>query len=969
MSESGNLFGREREGQQLNRGSPGTGSDVGREPAPLPSRHSQVLIGTRASWGSDAVPAAAPTLRVLGPAGHHENVSESNRSGKYEKLECLRSHYSSALVTLDSLPYGIKKGTTWDRLNDDQRGQFCMASVETACRKLSVEEFVLEGLPVPVIDKIEYYEEHFLLLEGERLRTLKVACAGKQGLISRLSARLDEELVAETRAREALRFLEENEGKKKEIEQAEQVLREAKGAVLHCDGALDKARSEEIECGEKIAKLEETARAKARRRYDEDQEASVRLRRSLNMLGSYIEKIFIDFRPFEEKCRDLGSRHYDPFKAEDYHGVYLNLVRAYKCEDQLSVVGYIVSVMRKPMQDGNLAKFRTSMEDFLAQLRDLKVDRVSPSDLAALVFLLNVKDEHRREFFKSENVLKLTAAGLNQSDDEDEECADGGSVSVRSRRVKQDLFGRVREYCKQQEAQDKLNKSFARGGDNEAAVQKRQQQQADAEAREVMAIGKFKKGVCYAFQSGECTRGDSCRFSHEKDSQKDSPALRGPCWNFAKGECPYGKSCRYEHVKSESTANVTGGSSVSPTGAAADSSAKAIVNAVKKGRSKAVSYGDKDRDEISSSEDGSVRSYAMRVSRVAKVCSAVKVEGKKMSLKIHWDTASTDHCTNDPRILSDGYDALKGLSAKGVGGNEKITAVGDSGVFKLEGMLLLPKAKIPNILSVGKDTKLQKKIRPMVYILDHEGGTRLRADKEDLKLLKRLVERARADGRIVGEAAVEGGVYVEDFGKQKGGGAAVEQQRKVSSYSITAEDARSRRLVAESVQDSERGFVARKGKVPRKCGCSTDAAAGRGDVAGVVDITAAASVGGGDGAAPAVSTLSSRAIAGTVRDGGAVKDCGSVTAEATWTLPARVAGEVVTAGAVHVPLMAEKKFGVSEMSRLSAILDDALAGMSVEETDVCDDAVNNVESMIAQCALSGAHCQSLGAAIVNDRGV
>jgi hypothetical protein len=77
--------------------------------------------------------------------------------------------------------------------------------------------------------------------------------------------------------------------------------------------------------------------------------------------------------------------------------------------------------MPKPM-DGSLLTFRTSIEDFLAQLRDLKVKSVSTSDLAALVFLLNVKDEHRKEFFKNENVLKLTAAGLSMSDDED---ADG----------------------------------------------------------------------------------------------------------------------------------------------------------------------------------------------------------------------------------------------------------------------------------------------------------------------------------------------------------------------------------------------------------------------------------------------------------------------------------------------------------------------------------------------------------------
>ena len=73
----------------------------------------------------------------------------------------------------------------------------------------------------------------------------------------------------------------------------------------------------------------------------------------------------------------------------------------------------------------------------------------------------------------------------------------------------------------------------------------------------------------------------------------------------------------------------------------------------------------------------------------------------------------------------------------------------------------------------------------MVYILDHEGGTRLQADKEDLRVLKRLVERARADGRVVGEALVENGVYVEDFGNKAEKRAPAEKQRSVSTYSVT----------------------------------------------------------------------------------------------------------------------------------------------------------------------------------------
>ena len=705
-------------------------------------------------------------------------MSESVK--EFEKLECLRAHYSSSSVQMDSIPYGIKKGNAWDRLNDDQKGQLCMTSLETACRKLSIEEFVLEGLPLPVIKKCESYEEHFLLIESERMDELTDVRESKSSLVEMLSRRLEEETAEVGRAREVLQNLD-GDSKKKEVDLAEMVLRSARQAVGVCVEALDKAKSERSECGERVAKLKEGAKAKARRRYDEDQEAMVRLRRCLNLLGSYVEKIFQDFRLFEEKCRDFGTWNYDPFKAEEYYRVYLNLVRAYKCEDQLSVVGYIVSVMRKPMQDANLAKFRTSIEDFLAQLRDLKVDSISLSDLASLVFLLNVKDEHRKEFFKNENMLKLTAEGLGHSDDEEIDGADGGDVgSLRSRRMKKDLFGRVRDYCKQIESQEKLNKSFAKGTEDAEKKLHKQQQRNDAEAREVMAIGKSKKSPCFAFQKGECSRGADCRFAHETEQT----ASKGPCWNFAKGTCQFGKACRFEHVipgKDDVTAGGTGGAAA---GSSTTGSSKSNVNVVKKAH-KNARYRDKDRDDIPNSEDSSVESHVVTVSNIANVCSVATGEAKPMSMKINWDTASTDHCTRDPRILSDGYDELQNMTARGVGGLEPITAVGDSGIFQLEGMLLLPNAQIPNILSVGKDTQLQPKTRPMVYILDHEGGTRLRADKEDLRVLKRLVERARAAGRVVGEALVESGVYVEDFGKKTEKRVSAEKQRPVSTYSVT----------------------------------------------------------------------------------------------------------------------------------------------------------------------------------------
>ncbi|XP_003563222.1 zinc finger CCCH domain-containing protein 25 [Brachypodium distachyon] len=55
--------------------------------------------------------------------------------------------------------------------------------------------------------------------------------------------------------------------------------------------------------------------------------------------------------------------------------------------------------------------------------------------------------------------------------------------------------------------------------------------------------GEFR-GVCYAFQKGECSRGDSCRFSHD---EQVAVQARGICYAFQKGECNRGASCRFSH--------------------------------------------------------------------------------------------------------------------------------------------------------------------------------------------------------------------------------------------------------------------------------------------------------------------------------------------------------------------------------------------------------------------------------------
>jgi len=63
------------------------------------------------------------------------------------------------------------------------------------------------------------------------------------------------------------------------------------------------------------------------------------------------------------------------------------------------------------------------------------------------------------------------------------------------------------------------------------------------------------KPPCYAFQKGQCSRGDSCRYSHSSSSSASSAAasnsgLAQPsssCFAFQRGQCTRGDACKFSH--------------------------------------------------------------------------------------------------------------------------------------------------------------------------------------------------------------------------------------------------------------------------------------------------------------------------------------------------------------------------------------------------------------------------------------
>lgn len=60
--------------------------------------------------------------------------------------------------------------------------------------------------------------------------------------------------------------------------------------------------------------------------------------------------------------------------------------------------------------------------------------------------------------------------------------------------------------------------------------------------------GNQSRGVCFAFQTGNCDRGPACRFSHDMpmDGNPMAPPMK-ICFAFQRGQCERGDGCRYSH--------------------------------------------------------------------------------------------------------------------------------------------------------------------------------------------------------------------------------------------------------------------------------------------------------------------------------------------------------------------------------------------------------------------------------------
>jgi hypothetical protein len=216
--------------------------------------------------------------------------------------------------------------------------------------------------------------------------------------------------------------------------------------------------------------------------------------------------------------------------------VYANLIERFRNNDQMGITTTLVTGMRitqAPKQD--LSEFVRGIEEFHQHMLLLGVTEVSMSDLAAIVALSGMHEEHKKSFLDTESTVALTVKNLEGDQQLGENMGSGDSVASQSRGGvdKRSLLEKVLEFCHTTESK-KLMLGNMSGGDSgaktippdpEAALRRKR----DLEARSILSIAERPKltveqkrwnGVCNDHKKGHCKWGEQCKYLHEEPKQE-----------------------------------------------------------------------------------------------------------------------------------------------------------------------------------------------------------------------------------------------------------------------------------------------------------------------------------------------------------------------------------------------------------------------------------------------------------------
>ena len=531
--------------------------------------------------------------------------------------------------------------------------------------------------------------------------------------------------------------------------------------------------------------IKENCRIQGNKQHSEDADAVNRLRSSLYMLKKYIQNLIKKYPFIEDIVRKKRKDGIDPYDGNDMRSCYCNLLDRYRQSDEMGVLTTIMSGMAEKQGQKSTASFLLCVEDWHQTMIRLGVQHISISDLAAIITLKGMNEQHRIEFLQQENAIALTLETLENDENELNSVEKEDDLNSMAHSIcKKSLLSRVKKFIQQDEKKRLINQRLSGGsgisGNNGSNDKSSKETEAMVrEAQNVFMATLVDHGLCKYYQQGHCRHGDKCNFKHEEtflsksnvkkskdkndNGTKSNQVTKKECFKWRDtGACPNGDKCKYLH----STSTTTMKSSNDRANNVADvknemnqSSSDSSLNPNK------ALFNIDDNGPSWGNDEESVKCIITEPIEDLQPDTVMHVESqfkRSAPLKLGWDTMASIHVAGDKHVIDKLRPMMSKRTASGMGGILPITHYGYSSSFNLD-MHVIEGGQTPNIKSVGQALQMDGDGTEYAAIFTAKGATQLKMDARTKLQLMQVIEEATETKRIVGTAVQKNGVYEQTF--------------------------------------------------------------------------------------------------------------------------------------------------------------------------------------------------------------
>ena len=676
------------------------------------------------------------------------------------------------------------------KFSEEVQGQWALEQVEAVMNILRVKMFVIPidrgGYEFPVIAPIEEYLEAHLKAKEKAIDNFKSSQEDRQIYVQALHKKMQaakgrRQTILESKEELMVDDIMENDEEAANEEFMRAYQKWSKEDKMYND---DMIKNEEIK---------ENCRIQANKQHDDDTDAFNRLQSALFTLKKYIKGLIDKFPFLEDIVRQKRKDGIDPYDAGDMRSSYWNLLDRYRQNDEMGILTTIMSGMAEKQGSKSMSTFLLAVEDWHQTMIRLGVNNISMSDLAAIITLKGMNENHRIEFLQQENALALTLETLGTGDEpeefEDVNSENQSMVSMH-KREKKSLFSRVKKFIQQDKTKALINQRLSSSGSgagySSATVNNGSKTNKEAEAQlkeaQNVFIATLDSGICRNYAKfGNCKYGDKCKYKHEstvmnnkrkkvegqnvKDGDKKSSH---ECFSWRDhGTCKHGDKCRFQHPDKKERNNVNVNSIQPSNESAKEKNKKPESEAAKNlftidDNSRSWGNNNSDNEDVSC-----ILADANGMDKQDQETVLHVKEGATSDCKIGWDTMASIHVAGDSSVIDKLRPLHEKKSASGMGGTLPITHQGYSSKFGLN-MHVIEGGKTPNIKSVGKSLEPDEDGTEYIAIFTHKGATQMSVTPQTKNALIDIINNASEDNRIVGTAVQQNGVYFEDRSSNSG---------------------------------------------------------------------------------------------------------------------------------------------------------------------------------------------------------